>query len=957
VAAVATSLSCWSADFSVTSESDDGSGSANTLSWAISAVNRTSEESTITVGGNITTLILTGALPGLSHPVTVRTNATALSILGTANGVGPLLDLTSTFALDARVKLQASAGSAGGPGVFLGGGGQVGEPGSVALGGSGFMLTSEGTVTGGTGGTGGPGQGGPLFGGPGGGGGLGAVGGSAISATNFTLWNQPGSAIVGGRGGNGGNAGSGSSGFNTGGDGGRGGRGGNGGTAVNGSGFTVLNQRGATVAGGDAGNGSAGGVAGSGLNVNGIDGAGGDGGTGGDGIRGSGFRLTNAGEIRGGRGGTGGSGKTAGNPGTGGTGIVSTGDSIILNAGTIAAGTGPGAPGNAVQLYGGTNRLIIAPASSIVGAVLSSSAPGSDTLVLGVHPDTPGLGSEFSLAQLGVQFKGFTRFSKEGANNWQLHGTGGAPGDAWTVSDGTLSLASNAALVGDVDVSPSASMAGMAGARITGRVVSRGAFVLASSPSPAGAFTIVGDFLNGGSLRPTVAAATDFGRLRVTGRATLGGSLDVEVLGTSVLTGGTTLSGVLRAAEVTGTFASVQDNSALFDFAPVYTPTDVSLLVVPAYSALDSVNRSANPAARGAAHVFDTLLAGGTRLDPDMDRVVAALGALSSIDAVSGAVTQALPLLGGAHALLLMDTQRAIGQSVQSRQEIVTRRAAPHDLVTHKHLWLQTFGSWTDQHDRNGISGHSATTRGLVFGADTQIGAGYRMGIAIAYARSDIDSNSSAATQRERARSHHVMLYGSRRVAEDLNVDFVASMGRHTARGTRELPFVDRIAYSDHDGWNANLLGRVGRTFALRERTLFTTSLWADYSIVADERYSETGAGALDLAVAPDRVRRMFVGVDGRISREFHEGLTLTADLGAAYRVHGETSGMSATFAGASHLLFATPGALPGPWMARTALSLIHRPKDKLEFIVRYGIDLRHGLTNQTASVRLRWIF
>lgn len=346
------------------------------------------------------------------------------------------------------------------------GGGGAGGFGAVLVGASG-SLANQAAITGGTGGTGGWGGWG---GGGGGGGGSGLYASTSTPGTSLTL----NAAVTGGAGGAGGNSGGG--GYNvaagaggnssgaggasvTGNGGSAGGSGGGGGAGVSfvssASGATTVTNN-TFVTGGNGGNaGEDGGSNGTG---------GGNGGSGGAGMNLSGTQITliNSGSIIGGNGGQGGACNTfctgvAGNSGSGGVGlIVSGGNNTIINNGSISGGlSGDGSTrADAIDLSGGGNTLVLQANSNITGNVVSNSGStnGGDTLALGGDTNASG-GNSFNAAQIGavgsgVQYQGFTNYSKTGASTWTLTGSTTAL-TPWVITGGTLVISSDAGLGSD----------------------------------------------------------------------------------------------------------------------------------------------------------------------------------------------------------------------------------------------------------------------------------------------------------------------------------------------------------------------------------------------------------------------------------------------------------------------------------------------------------------------------
>jgi uncharacterized protein with beta-barrel porin domain len=293
--------------------------------------------------------------------------------------------------------------------------------GMAAIDGTGFTLTLGGNsyVAGG-------------YGAMGSGGGAGGAGGAGVAGAGFTVNNS--------------SAGAGPGGYGNGIYGGAGGRtattgaGGAGGIAISGTDFTVVNS--GNIFGGEGGLTYTGNTASPGL--------------GGAAIGGSGFALTNTGAVTGGAGGYVSSfaGTTSGV--AGGVGVYSTGNSTVINEGTISGGlSGDGtAQADAIDFTGGGNtlELVAGHPGTFNGAISVTRAAGdpADTLELG---GDSGSGT-FDLSQLasGGEFSGFNAEAKSGASTWTLTGTG-STAENWTIDGGTL-VGDITALQGNVAFAP-----------------------------------------------------------------------------------------------------------------------------------------------------------------------------------------------------------------------------------------------------------------------------------------------------------------------------------------------------------------------------------------------------------------------------------------------------------------------------------------------------------------------
>jgi len=306
--------------------------------------------------------------------------------------------------------------SAGGGGV----GGAGGDAVSIVGAGN---VTNHGAFVGGNGGAGANGNS------PTSDGGTGAKGGNGLSIEgNGTLTNDAGASITGGLGGTGGGSG---------GDTSHGGNGGEGGSGVLiGAGGRVVNNGdilGGTGNRGGGGGGDAGGAGGAGIS-----------------ITSGGGSVVNTGTISGGNGGepgTAGGTNGVGDIGVGGVGISGS-DMTIVNSGTISGGLDFNGQNRsqAILFTGGTNSLELRDGYNVLGAVQATG--GDDTLILGGDAN-----SQFDAANIGdsAQYEGFEHFHKTGASTWVLNNTTDVA-TPWTLYDGILQVAENAALGSDASL-------------------------------------------------------------------------------------------------------------------------------------------------------------------------------------------------------------------------------------------------------------------------------------------------------------------------------------------------------------------------------------------------------------------------------------------------------------------------------------------------------------------------
>ncbi|MGZ7459552.1 autotransporter domain-containing protein [Pseudomonas sp. Ma2-10] len=979
--------------FNVTTGADSGTGSLR---------EQLTSTGSLFVNPGVSTITLSSDVSAFSGGTTLHATA-PLTITGAGlAGNGSFLSLNGTNA--GTVTTAISGQFTGSPSV-------AGSGINGLAGGAGANVSSGVAGVGGTGSTGKYSA-------------AGASASSAVSGNYFAITNNATltggagvSAVSTGAGGAGGSGGNNSSNtyWNSGGTGGNGGAGANGGTGaaggagVSGSFFAVTNNASIFGGNGSAGvGGGAGGVGGAGSNSGkyggsggrgGNGGNGGTGGAGGAGITGSDIQVTNTGTIQGGNGGVagiagaGGAGGAAGvgdrygqvggagtsgidgSAGVGGVGVVVTGRSTIYNAGTISGGfakNGAGSRANAIELSGGSNKLILAAGSVINGNVVSSS-DGGDVLALGGNSNSSATTLDLgTVGALGgsMQYQGFGSFAKDGSSTWTLTGTD-TYGKNWSVNAGTLALADSASLQGAVAVVNGAKL-NAGNASIAGGLNNAGTLAIGSTATPYATLSVGNDFnqVSSGTIRVSALSSSQYSKLSVNGNVHLDGTLDVDVKSGNTLATGNQLTSVISATgTVTGQFNHVTDNSLLFDFTPNYHTSSVDLDLIAAASNggasiggtsnrgansfRGSVQALGNSAARGAAAALDRIIGS----DPN-GKLATHFVALSTQAEVSQAVTETLPLMTGGSTAAAKTALSSINGVVQARSESVRGGLSSGDSVLmDQHLWIQPFGSWADQDRSGGVAGFSSSVGGMAFGLDTSVNDRWMLGTAFVYAKADTHNNGESARQQLGTDVYQLVGYGTYHLDDTTNLNFQFDGGQNHNDGKRDLDFAGLQAKSNYDSWTAHAGVSLDRTFSLTPTTRFTPSVRADYTWIKDEAYNEKGADELSLQVKSRSTDQFILGVDGKLAHDFTQQVTLSGKLGVGYDFLASRDSLTSSFAGEPGTAFNTFASSPQRWLVRGGTELNYKVNGRLQLAVRYDVEERTDFLNQTASAEARWAF
>ncbi|WP_370680516.1 autotransporter domain-containing protein [Comamonas sp. GB3 AK4-5] len=467
---------------------------------------------------------------------------------------------------------------------------------------------------------------------------------------------------------------------------------------------------------------------------------------------------------------------------------------------------------------------------------------------------------------------------------------------------------------------------------------------------------ITGNFTTTGVFSPAVAGMTSYGKVNVSGTATLGGDVSVNVLGIPQLTAGAVLNGVIHAdAGVTGSFAQVKTNSLLFSFEGVYDPNDFGLKIIAAQNASvrSSVEEQHNTPGLGAAVVLDQVVQGNA---PAWAEVRTALGQFSTSQQVSQAVSQTLPTMQGALSQAGGNVLRSMNKVIQSRIES-NLGLSSGDAVAERHLWVRALGNHGNQNDRNGASGFRSNTAGFIVGADAPVNDKLLLGGAFTYAKSQIKSSASAARNRVDVDSYELVGYASYHLGPKTDLNAQIDVGQNQAQSRRDIAFMGTTASADFNSlsWHGSL--GVGHTLDLSEKTSVTPSLRADYMHMRTPGYAESGAGVLNLQVQDSTYREFLLSADVKFSHQLSDSLKLVGNGGVGYDFINKQAKTVSTFTGGG-AAFEALGLEVSPWVFRLGLGLVKNDRKGVEYSLRYDAEGRSsGYSNHTLSAKARWAF
>ena len=506
---------------------------------------------------------------------------------------------------------------------------------------------------------------------------------------------------------------------------------------------------------------------------------------------------------------------------------------------------------------------------------------------------------------------------------------------------------------------------------------------------------IEGDYTQSGVLRIGASNSTNHGRVNITGTAVLTPSATfvVNVNAVNTLAAGQNLEGVVTATTSLDNDApsnNVSDNSALFDFESTTNGNAVDLHIVavatppaprqpraPARSPALPPPPPPPPPPRGivpavlqqglingvpAATVLDGYIRGG-RTGSDWDAVVTALGRLPTNATVATAVGQAMPALHGNTAAVGLNHSAATGTALDQQKALSGQSGG--DGLTGRQLWVKPLGNWVDQDAVDGASGYKMNTQGIVGGVQADLGTATTLGVALAYIDSDVRGRGYASSHSSGIESVQLSGYGQQILGQSVDGASPWSLGwqagytRSRFESARAMGFIGRTAQAKYnaDVWHLGL--GVSRPYvigAVSNATTVTPGVHLDWRQLKADAHTETGAGALSLDMQAQKAQETILKFGAQVQHDADHQLQWLASAALGYDLQSQDHAVTARFSGGG-AAFTTPGLPRARTVAELGVGLLYRPSEAMEVTARYDIALRKGLRDQTASVRLGWVF
>lgn len=226
--------------------------------------------------------------------------------------------------------------------------------------------------------------------------------------------------------------------------------------------------------------------------------------------------------------------------------------------------------------------------------------------------------------------------------------------------------------------------------------------------------------------------------------------------------------------------------------------------------------------------------------------------------------------------------------------------------------WAKAFGNIANQDDRDGVAGYDSHTYGVAVGMDNKVTETVRLGAALSYANSDVDGNDSGNSQSD-IDSYQVAVYGSYEPGK-YYVEGQVAYAYNKVDTSRQITFggLNRTASGSYDA--NQYTATLGAGVPLKQNAFtITPKAGLFYSYTDPDKYTETGAGALNLEVTPDATSILegSLGVVAAYDHKTSAGVVRPeARAAVLYEFLGDTGAATSKFTGAG-ASFETKGLEP----------------------------------------------
>jgi uncharacterized protein with beta-barrel porin domain len=468
--------------------------------------------------------------------------------------------------------------------------------------------------------------------------------------------------------------------------------------------------------------------------------------------------------------------------------------------------------------------------------------------------------------------------------------------------------------------------------------------------------TASGTVTFGASAKLGVTIGTTNGQLVATGGATLASGTTIVPTVSGSLTSGTAIVILidddgdigLGAGVVSG--ITVTDNNSQYNFTLALNGNNLELTATAVTTDMSSNATAVNEVVDVAFANDSTLssalngLAGSSEEGTALESLAPVVDGGSVIGAV---LAGRAPLNTVSYRLASLRTGISAGQGLSAGDEVGEG----------KNFWLQGFGAYVDQSERQGIQGFEASTGGFAFGGDKKTSNTFLIGLVASYSYTDV--NSRLSENQTYINSYQGTVYGTYDFGNNyLDAQFGLAYNDYAGRRFISVGAVDRQANADYEGYQFLTKFELGRDLTLPNEFEFTPSLGLSWTHVEINDYTETGASASNLIVNDQDYDILNLSLRGEFRRtwDINQGsLTPEVHLGYNFEAIDDQIQTVAAFTGGGNT-FQSTGFDPANHSATGGAGLTCSGNN-FDLVATYDFEAKKDFVSHSALLKGRWNF
>jgi hypothetical protein len=348
---------------------------------------------------------------------------------------------------------------------------------------------------------------------------------------------------------------------------------------------------------------------------------------------------------------------------------------------------------------------------------------------------------------------------------------------------------------------------------------------------------------------------------------------------------------------------------------------------------------------------LDSYAATGYGTNANMDALIDAFNNMNSAGQMTGAMQDLQPLMSAGMNHVTSGVLYGVNRVIRARQNDYKGLSSGDDFFTNRNGWVKLIGSWAKQEDSGLILGYKANTGGIGFGADGEISSASRLGAALVFTHTTVDSNTNH--QNVKMDGYQLIGYGTHNLSPDYSLDWQVDYGSNTNKGNRNLQSVGiNAASADYKSSSYHLGVGVGHPMPMGGGTTLVPTVRADYTSISEDAYTDSSGSTTNSRTTSEFV----IGASGKVLHPLSESSRLVADLGVDYNTQAKQSKIETTLPNGG-AAFTAQGIEPSKATFVGGLGLVVNSSETTEITARYDFAARSGYAAQTASLKLKMLF